>query len=377
MPSPWLVVATLLSSFTVGLIPALVDSTRDALRRRLDLPEARVERLLYAFYIAWLPGMPLAGWLLDHLPNKEVLFFAHLGTVLGVAGLGLTGSARGLLGNLALLGLAYSGVATATVKLMSAPAGLGFTGSNVAALNLGFVAVGVGAVAGPWLLARAEKWGGPRQGFIGLGVALALPALLLTVSEPAEFPELPESHAWAGIFEARVGLIALVILLYFALETCLDVWPQQYLGEIGYSGRGRTVALVVFWAAFVGMRLAMGWLHPGYEVWLLLALVLGSAFAMGNLAGAYGGSSGSIGFWLVGLCYGPLLPGFLALVLDFGLPATALGYMLALSGLDTLIVRPLMTRYAKGHAARAVMAVPTVLALVLAAPLLVLALIRG
>lgn len=373
MPSPWLVAATLACALLVGLIPTVADGVRAALKQRLGLPEARVERLLYAFYIAWLPGMPLGGWLLDHTANREVLFFGLLGLVVGLAGLGLAGSVRALLGNLVLLGLAYSAVATATVRLM--PVGLGFTGSNVASLNLGFVAVGLGAVAGPPLMARLDRWWGARTGLVGLALALAVPAALVAGAGRVEFP--PAEGVGALLREPRLGLIALIVLLYFALENCLAVWPTQYLAELGYGSRLRAVALAVFWALFLGMRLAMGWLHPGGETWLLLVLVLASAFALGNLVGAYGTHSGGVGFWLVGLCYGPLLPGFLALVLDFGLPATALGYLLALSGLDTLIVRPLMTAYARRHPARAVMAVPTVLALVLAAPLMVLALLRG
>ena len=80
---------------------------------------------------------------------------------------------------------------------------------------------------------------------------------------------------------------------------------------------------------------------------------------------------------MTGAFYGPLLPGFLALVLDLfpTLPATALGMMLALSGLDTLIVRPAMTTLARRQPARVVMCVPMILALVIAALLLVLALI--
>ncbi len=99
---------------------------------------------------------------------------------------------------------------------------------------------------------------------------------------------------------------------------------------------------------------------------------------MGNLAGANEYSSGSLGFWITGACYGPLLPGFLALVMELlpELPATALGIMLAFSGLDTLIVRPMMTALAARSRARTVMRVPLLLGLLLAAPLLVLALIR-
>ena len=127
------------------------------------------------------------------------------------------------------------------------------------------------------------------------------------------------------------------------------------------------------------MRAATGWLpQSSYDVWLLLGLVLASSCIMGNLVGANEYSSGSLGFWMTGACYGPLLPTVLALVLESfpQMPATALGLMLALSGLDTLTVRPVMTALARRSSVRTVMSVPMILGLLIAAPLMVLALIR-
>ena len=56
-------------------------------------------------------------------------------------------------------------------------------------------------------------------------------------------------------------------------------------------------------------------------------------------------------------------------------PGTALGIMLGLGGLDTLIVRPWVTSRARRKPVRSVMRVPMILALLMAAPLLVLALL--
>jgi hypothetical protein len=113
---------------------------------------------------------------------------------------------------------------------------------------------------------------------------------------------------------------------------------------------------------------------------LTVGLLIASAIILGNLTSGYEIGGGSLGFWLVGACYGPLLPGFLGIALDQAAkvsdkppPALLLGFLLALSGLDTLVVRPLMSGFGKDRAARSVMRVPTVLAIVLAAPLLLLA----
>jgi hypothetical protein len=55
------------------------------------------------------------------------------------------------------------------------------------------------------------------------------------------------------------------------------------------------------------------------------------------------------------------------------LPFSVLGALLALSGLDTLLARPLMSLFGKEIPARTVMRAPAVLALGLAAVLLFLA----
>jgi H+/gluconate symporter-like permease len=59
------------------------------------------------------------------------------------------------------------------------------------------------------------------------------------------------------------------------------------------------------------------------------------------------------------------------------LPVSILGALLALSGFDTLVVRPVMNVFGKDRPARSVMWAPTVLALILAAPLLLLAFVRN
>ncbi len=138
--------------------------------------------------------------------------------------------------------------------------------------------------------------------------------------------------------------------------------------------------MLVFWLAFIGTRAVAAWWlyeHPTHTFGLTLALLIASAIVIGNLTSRYQIGGGSLGFWLVGACYGPLLPGFLAIALDQGagkpLSTTVLGALLALSGLDTLIVRPMMIGFGRERTARSVMGVPTVLAIILAAPLLLLA----
>ena len=384
MSTPLLITGAAASSVAVGFVPALVDSLGDALRQQLRGRERWVEWTLRIFYICWLPLMPLAGWAADHGRTKEVLFFGLLGCALGVAWLGLANSLRSLLTSVLVLSAGYSCLATAGVRLMPVAFGFGANPSTMAKVNLGFVLVVFGAVLAPWIVGALQKRWGYRQGLLYTSLALVVAAgLVFLVSRdllPA--PGGPTVPGWSEpLGDYRLWLIAFAILFYFAIENCTEVWPALYLKELGFQGRGLAFALLLFWGAFLLARLGCGWLPQrtaAHEVWLLFGLAGLSALALGNLVGAGEYSSGSLGVWLTGACYGPLLPGFLALVMD-AFPqqqATTVGFLLAFSGLDTVIVRPIMNRLAGRTTTRNLMKAPLLLALFIAAILLGLALLR-
>ena len=381
-----LVAATLSSGLLIGLIPTLLDGVQKPLQARLNLSEGRANWFVRLFYLTWLPAMPLAGYLVDLRSTREILLFGLFALILGVAWLALVRSPRLLMLNAVFLGVAYSLVTVAAVRLMS----MAFfpakedadTKLNIASLNLGFVAVGLGALIGPWVVAAIERWWGFRQGLLYVSVALIIPAALTALCELA--PKVTTDVAtWEEVFtQPQMILLAGVILLYFALENCLEFWPESYLKELGYENRGLQTAMLIFWLAFIASRAAAAWLlfeyrdYPQFAFGLTIVVVILSAAVLGNLVGGFDLGSGSLGFWLLGACYGPLLPGFLGMALELypkPLPVSILGALLALSGLDTLLVRPLMTIFGKDLPARTLMRAPTVLALVLAAPLLLLA----
>ena len=380
MSSPLVIAGALVSGFAIGFVPALVDSARGPLQRQHNGADGWVDRVVDLFYLAWLPAMPLSGWLLDQWYTKGVLCLGLFGCVLGIVWLGTTRNLRSLAASAVLLGVGYSWLAVAGIRLMASALRFTENPSNIGALNIGFVFVILGAVVAPWVAVRAERRWGYRLSMLYLSVVLVAAAMLVLTVQDNQFPHLENTMPWRdALGDVRLWLLGLIILVYFAIESCLEVWPTPYLKEIGYQGRGMTIAMLLFWAAFTAARALTGWLpESSADVWLLLILVLASSFIMGNLVGANEYSSGSLGFLATGACYGPLLPGFLALVIDLfpELPATGLGVMLALSGLDTLIVRPVMTRLARRRPVRTVMRVPALLGLLIAAPLLVLALLR-
>jgi MFS family permease len=329
--------------------------------------------------------MPLAGWLLDQMSNRDVsLYGGSLPLIVGIAWLALVRSSAAAYLNAIFLGVGYSLLTTATVRLMPAafyPDLLLEYDLNLASLNLGFVAVGTGAIIGPWVVKAIERWTGVRQGLLYTSIALLAPAVLTALCDSSSFPQADKDAASLQFIftHPQAHMIGAVILLYFALETCLEFWPDSYLKEIGYEGKGLQVGVTIFWLAFVGSRAAAAWWlyeHPGHGFVLTLMLLAISALILGNLAGGFEFGSGSFGFWLLGICYGPLLPGFLGIAMDYSaskiLPASALGVLLALSGLDTLVLRPFLSAATSSYKPRSVMFLPTILALVASIVLLAL-----
>jgi hypothetical protein len=110
---------------------------------------------------------------------------------------------------------------------------------------------------------------------------------------------------------------------------------------------------------------------------VIFFLVLASAITLGNLAGAYGQRSVRE-LLLVGVFLGSILPTFLGVVLRQFPEAqgTAVGILFSLGTISSLVVQPVLVRLARGYSVQVTILVPLFLALAVAVPCLILALVR-
>ncbi len=353
------------------MVPIFFRTIRAPLEQRAQLPAGRLDWLEKLLVLSWIPLMPLAGWLVDHWGTHQVLFTGSLLLALAMAWLALAQTYAHV-----LWGITGLGVAGALLTV----GGIAFIGNAGVSLGLGFVFVSLAYLLTPHLFPRLLERMTFRRTFLAVGLLCLLPAALVALvkSDPdVAAAAVPNESS----YDIRFWLIALSAFLYFPLESSLQIWPRHYLTEIGFSSQTIPHVIIGFWCAFLLTRFSLGLIiRPGNETWLLLTLLVLSSVVLGNLAGAYAPSSGCLGFWLVGACYGPLLPVLLGILFRIQVPhgnsGQALGIIFALGSASTLIVRPFLVAYANKNSPRALMRVLTVLGLVMAAPTVVLAVIR-
>lgn len=380
MHSLALLVGVLLACTLVGAVPALVTALKPHLQQRLNLDPDRVDRLeRMRFFLAWVAGMPLAGWLIDvstrHDLRYDLLVAGCIGIAATLAFLGVADAPRWVGAASFLLGLATSFLIVATLCLIpdAIPAAC-----PAAALNAGFIGIGLGSFAPPGVLRRLERWFGVRNAMLILGLAALVPAVFVFAGYFPSERTPPDPTSSSFLYSPAFWLLAAMLILYYPIESALDIWSGPFLEELGYRNRSGRMMLIGFWVSFLLARLAMVFLMgPRNEIWLLFICTLTSAIVLGNLVGAYGASAGGTGFWFVGACYGPLLPTVLGLLLEVTAPSQglALGSMLAVAGLHDALAHPLMQRTMHHRPVRTAMRIPLIMTLLMLVPLLIFGLV--
>jgi fucose permease len=322
--------------------------------------------------------MLLSGVLIDTLGVQPVLIVGSLVTALAIFALTLRRSYPLTLTCILLVGLGGACISTGSVVLMP-PAFRPL--DRTAALNLGNVFFGLGALVTPALTDLLVRTVDFRRAMGLLAVICLVPAVLAATTPGGEFPQVePQQGSLSFVLGSSVlWLCGLVFLLYVPLEWSVSTWATTYLTDLGQQERKAAWLLSGFWLCFLATRLLMALvrLPEGVNPWVIIVLSLLAAVAFGNLAGTSSRSTAGFGLLFLGAALGPIFPTLVA-VLFREFPekehGSAYGAMFAVGSLGSLVLPPLVGAFARRRSVQYALRIPMVMCLLLAAAAMVLGL---
>jgi fucose permease len=283
------------------------------------------------------------------------------------------GRKAGLLAGLALISISLGWLANAqggyyALLILAAVLGVGggavVTGANAlvsdigqlrrgAALNLLSVFFVLGALAGP--LVSASILGGAATRMCYLAAAVAAGTLAVAAAVPMPKPAGASGFKVSEISSVAVhpalGLLALLLFLYFACEAGVWNWLVKYLTDVRKVDQttARQILLLGFPAGLVAGRLVVSRILVNIAA---LQVTLGAAITMALSTFWVLQSTSPAAAWVAVFCAGmamaPMFPTALALVGDTfpRLTATAMGITIACGWLGMAAGPPVIGRLA-------------------------------
>ncbi len=360
MPSfPTVTVATLAAVLFAGLLNVLGEALRARAAKRLDLTDRQSAGLAAVLALTAIVMLPVVGTLTDALGARSVLSTGSLVAAVALAWLANSRSAFASVAALLLL-------ANATVCLLTAASVLlpaAFGGTNpMAALSFGYALFGLTTLAAARLIDRVTPALENARTLNAAALAAMLPALLAMLTEVEAFPVVVPNIGFTGVTQrADFWLLALALLVYFAVEQGMESWMGRHLTEIGHLGPRVAWLMGGFWVAFLVGRLAVGlacdhgWPSSAGVPWFVLGVTLAGSIFLGNLAGAGSARSATNALLLVGVLLGPVFPLLAGLLFERfpkGQWGTALGGALAAGWLGKLAVEARSKGQAQAGTAR-------------------------
>lgn len=382
---PELAWVTLMSAFGAGAVAAIWAAVQSAVAEQMGDKDAPTGALINVLGLALIPLMFLQGFLADVWGPEQVLCLGSVLTAVAFLILGVGRSYRSALAATLLAAAGASGLLVAACVLM--PPAL-FDNNPAAALNLGFVFVGLGALLTPTLVQLMLRRLSCRQTLLLVAVASLTPiaASLLTPSKDFALVGKDDADLASLLTNPLLGLACVVFLLYGAMENMLSRGGGRYLSELGYSEQRSLGLMAIVWALFLGSRwlaaflLQQEILAPISDVWLLAILAFFGAVAIGNLAGVHSRVSAGWGLVFFGFCMGPLAPTLIGVVFRCFEPSvhgTVFGavYAVGMAG-SMLLASATQPCEVSGRALRTLPQVLTGVAMVLAGSMLAITLSR-
>lgn len=344
----WLTIA---GGMAFGMLLSLMAGSRRTLVEWLRMAPEEAGGLISVFTLVLIPGSIAAGVLVDLAGARGIIALGSLLAGLSLVLLVLCTSQTysRCLWAMVVAGLGASCLNVGTAVLM--PRAF-FDDNPVAATNLGFVFVGLGALLTPVvgdLLLQIQRTGYRQT--LGLFAAACLVPSMLALATPGDAMPADGGGIHLEVFQRpSLWLAGAVFVLYAPLEAWLSAGALPYLRRAGF-GDGRAAGLLaVTWLAFLGSRLAVAYgqqteaLDPDSSHLLILLLALIATVVLGNMAGANRQDSVALWMLLIGACLGPIyssLVGFLFLHFDPRVYGSTYGTVYAVGTAGGLLLTPL------------------------------------
>lgn len=303
-----------LSTFALlGVLQSFYGPLFGAMQLRFGIGVAQVGGVVSAHFVGSTFAVLLTTVLLPRLGYPRLLVAAASLMALGAATLALAPSWAMALGAAGLTGFGYG----LLVVLFNVAFARAFGARGVSALNLLNAVFGVGAVAGPGLLALAiGRWDSVAV-LGGSFVAMAVAAVVLAgvaVALRARLALPPVAAAKTGAAALPWGWMAgfsLLLLVYVGMETGSASWAPTHLGArmaesqaaLGSAAFWLAVTAGRFLAAAVAGRVAPAQLVIG-----------GAVLAAGGAALAHVPALALASYLLIGLGAAPVFPTVIAWV---------------------------------------------------------------
>ncbi len=284
----------------IGAVQALYGPAFPLLRERFGIGLGSVSIAVSAQFFGAFAGIVFSGLLLRAFGYRRALLAAAAALAVGGASIALAPSWVAVLAGAVLTG-AGAGLLNVACTLMVAVV---FSPKAAPALNLVNAAFGVGAVAGPLLIAATEPRYGWPFAFIALGSLALLPWLARMVVPSVALPD----RAAAPVAWRSLAAFVVLYVFYVSAEVGVTSWETEYLAPT-FGPRAAAFTSLYWLAITVGRLLAV---PLSARVRTHQLVLYATAAALIFMLAAHRVESAPIAFVLVGLSLAPIFPTTLA-----------------------------------------------------------------
>ena len=320
---PRAAVAGSLAAFAlIGALAALYGPLLPVFETRYGITRATAGSVLSAHFVGSLAGVLWAMWGLHRVRNRTYLVIG-LATIAICGGLVAVAPAWWMV----LAGAASGGFGVGVIDFgLNTLFALNFGAHKGAMLNTLNALFGVGAVAGPLIVAVLARHHEP---WIFAGVALLAASItpaVVTVRGGGATVRTAATKALGARPSATLWLFIAAYLFYMGIEAGIGGWEPTYLRAMGHSAAFAASSTSAFWLCLTAGRFLA--VPVSMRVSAKRIVLVGAAVSVVALAAATRISIAPYGFAVAGLAIAPIFPTGLAWLAETDSDAGhAVGYL--------------------------------------------------